>query len=205
MQALTRVRSQVRDASAPETSGVFRRRLGSSRVPSHDRSCQSVRQNLALLGDRPGTRYPLGFVKPKIVSNATCAYNLTGYPKLMGSLTHPGQLDLDEALKERNKKFNVDHKQKAKERENIKLPGVAESKTSTALYETQLTRSCRCGFVVEGCPVDLTTHMRPLYRSERDSVRITIERNKKTHFFAVNLQQCKSKIQDLSGCQISNQ
>lgn len=45
----------------------------------------------------------------------------------MGSLTNASQLNLDEALKDRNKKFNVDHKEKAELRKEIVLPGVATS------------------------------------------------------------------------------
>lgn len=47
-----------------------------------------------------------------------------GYPTLMGSLTEENQVDLDSALRERNARFNVDHHQKAKQREGIKKPEI---------------------------------------------------------------------------------
>ncbi|KAF2147593.1 uncharacterized protein K452DRAFT_331213 [Aplosporella prunicola CBS 121167] len=45
-----------------------------------------------------------------------------GYPHLMGSATHPSQVDLDEAMAERNKTFNVDHNKKAEARKVIDVP-----------------------------------------------------------------------------------
>ena len=47
-----------------------------------------------------------------------------GYPKLMGSLTSPGQLDLDHSLADRNARFGVNHHEKAKKRADIQGPGV---------------------------------------------------------------------------------
>ncbi|OZJ06315.1 hypothetical protein BZG36_00726 [Bifiguratus adelaidae] len=47
-----------------------------------------------------------------------------GYPKLMGSLTDHIQVDLDLALAERDMKFGVNYKDKAKSRETIACPGV---------------------------------------------------------------------------------
>jgi hypothetical protein len=45
----------------------------------------------------------------------------------MGSLTHESQLDIDPALVKRNESHNVDHKDKAQRRDDIKLPGVHQS------------------------------------------------------------------------------
>ena len=47
-----------------------------------------------------------------------------GYPKLMGSLTKPGQVNLDEVLRDRNERYKVDHNDKATKRKDIKGPGV---------------------------------------------------------------------------------
>jgi Protein of unknown function (DUF1264) len=47
-----------------------------------------------------------------------------GYPRLMGSLTKPGQLNVDEALKGRNQVYGVDLEKKRKVREAIEVPGV---------------------------------------------------------------------------------
>ena len=60
-------------------------------------------------------------------SHNVIAKYLTGYPKLMGSLTNSNQLDLDHALADRNKRFNVDHKEKAELRKEIVVPGLAAS------------------------------------------------------------------------------
>lgn len=55
-----------------------------------------------------------------------------GSPKLMGSLTREDQIDLDSALEHRNKEHDVDHKHKAKIREQagVKGPGVHENADS---------------------------------------------------------------------------
>ena len=45
----------------------------------------------------------------------------------MGSLTEPGQVDLDKTLGARDKDLGIDYKEKAKQRENIIPPGVLES------------------------------------------------------------------------------
>lgn len=42
-----------------------------------------------------------------------------GPPKLMGSLTQREQLDIDEVLKEKNQRFDVDHRRKAEVRRDI--------------------------------------------------------------------------------------
>ena len=47
-----------------------------------------------------------------------------GYPTLMGSLTEPRQLNLDEALHDRNERFRVDHEHKARVRDHLQLPGL---------------------------------------------------------------------------------
>ena len=47
-----------------------------------------------------------------------------GRPRLMGSMTEGGQTNMDEALKDRNKRFNVDHKDKARKRQGIEGPGI---------------------------------------------------------------------------------
>lgn len=47
-----------------------------------------------------------------------------GLPKLMGSLTEYKQLDIDEALKGRNERFQVDHRAKKEVRKDIEGPGV---------------------------------------------------------------------------------
>ena len=49
-----------------------------------------------------------------------------GHPPRMWSLTDARQLDIDGALKDRNHRFNVDHKLKAKVREHIEELGVHE-------------------------------------------------------------------------------
>jgi hypothetical protein len=53
-----------------------------------------------------------------------------GEPKLMGSLTEHKQLDIDRVLKDRNERFEVDHRQKATAREGIEGPGVHENADS---------------------------------------------------------------------------
>jgi len=50
-----------------------------------------------------------------------------GAPRLMGSLTEYQQLDLDKALADRNKRFQLDHNEKRKIRQGITGPGVAEN------------------------------------------------------------------------------
>ena len=50
-----------------------------------------------------------------------------GAPKLMGSLTEYKQLDIDEALADRNKRFDVDHRKKREVRKGIEGPGVAKN------------------------------------------------------------------------------
>ena len=70
---------------------------------------------------------PLGLWSLHEEFHGRFAYGHTGYPKLMGSLTNANQLNLDEALADRNKKFNVDHKVKAELRKEIVTPGVAAS------------------------------------------------------------------------------
>lgn len=47
-------------------------------------------------------------------------------PVWTGSLMKDGQVDLEETFGDRNKRFDVDHKYKAKLRKYIELPGVAE-------------------------------------------------------------------------------
>jgi hypothetical protein len=42
----------------------------------------------------------------------------------MGSLTNASQIDLDEALKERNERLGVDHKAKKEMRKGIEGPGI---------------------------------------------------------------------------------
>ena len=53
-----------------------------------------------------------------------------GGPMLMGSLTEDGQMDVDEAMKERNERFGIDIGGKRKIREEIELPEVAENADS---------------------------------------------------------------------------
>jgi len=53
-----------------------------------------------------------------------------GVPRLMGSLTEYGQLDIDEALRERNERFGVDHRHKRVVREGIVEPGIPENADS---------------------------------------------------------------------------
>ncbi|KAF7505407.1 hypothetical protein GJ744_000953 [Endocarpon pusillum] len=48
-----------------------------------------------------------------------------GYPRLMGSLTEPGQLNLDEVLKERNERHGIDMERKRRLRAGIQEPGVS--------------------------------------------------------------------------------
>lgn len=50
-----------------------------------------------------------------------------GEPKLMGSLTEHKQLDIDEALKDRNERFDVSHKRKSEIRKDIEGPGVHDN------------------------------------------------------------------------------
>ena len=47
-----------------------------------------------------------------------------GFPRLMGSLSEPGQIDLEKVLKERNEVHGVDLGHKQKLREEIIAPGV---------------------------------------------------------------------------------
>ena len=51
-----------------------------------------------------------------------------GKPTLMGSLTDSSQIDLDAALRNRNQRFEIDHRQKAQQRleAGVKGPGVHE-------------------------------------------------------------------------------
>lgn len=53
-----------------------------------------------------------------------------GYPKLMGSLVKPDQVNLEEVMKERNEVHRVDLGRKQKLREGIEAPGVAENADS---------------------------------------------------------------------------
>ena len=50
-----------------------------------------------------------------------------GRPTLMGSLTEERQTNVDEALKDRDRRFNVDHKDKARLRKGIEGPGIHEN------------------------------------------------------------------------------
>jgi len=50
-----------------------------------------------------------------------------GWPRLMGSLTEFEQLDIDEALKDRNARFNVDPAKKREVRRGIETPGIPEN------------------------------------------------------------------------------
>jgi len=50
-----------------------------------------------------------------------------GRPTLMGSLTESPQLNIDEALKDRNSRFDVDHRHKAEVRKDINEPGIHEN------------------------------------------------------------------------------
>ena len=50
-----------------------------------------------------------------------------GRPMLMGSLTEERQTKLDETLKDRNERFEVDHKEKAKLRQEIREPGIHQN------------------------------------------------------------------------------
>lgn len=50
-----------------------------------------------------------------------------GWPRLMGSLTDGRQTNLDEALKDRNERFDVDHRKKAEVRRGIQEPGIHEN------------------------------------------------------------------------------
>lgn len=45
-----------------------------------------------------------------------------GMPRLMGSLTDNRQLDIDEALSDRNHRFGVDHRRKAEARQSVEVP-----------------------------------------------------------------------------------
>lgn len=47
-----------------------------------------------------------------------------GYPRLMGSLTQAGQVQLEEVMKERNERHGVNLEKKRKLREGIEEPGV---------------------------------------------------------------------------------
>lgn len=49
---------------------------------------------------------------------------LLGRPRLMGSMAEGGQTNMDEALKDRNKRFDVDHKNKARKRQGIEGLGI---------------------------------------------------------------------------------
>lgn len=53
-----------------------------------------------------------------------------GMPRLMGSLTEYKQLDIDEALEDRNRRLKVDHRRKRDVREGIQGPGVHENADS---------------------------------------------------------------------------
>ena len=50
-----------------------------------------------------------------------------GHPKLMGSLTGSAQTSMDEVLKDKNTRGDVDRKDKEKKREGIKEPGIHEN------------------------------------------------------------------------------
>jgi len=47
-----------------------------------------------------------------------------GEPRLMGSLTAVDQADLEKLLESRDKQFEVDHREKAKQREGIPVPDI---------------------------------------------------------------------------------
>jgi hypothetical protein len=46
-----------------------------------------------------------------------------GWPKLMGSLTGGHQANMEEALRDRNRRLDVDHKDRAKLRQGLEEPG----------------------------------------------------------------------------------
>lgn len=50
-----------------------------------------------------------------------------GQPKLMGSLTSARQLDVDDAMAERNQRLGIDQKGKREARAGIVLPGIHEN------------------------------------------------------------------------------
>ena len=50
-----------------------------------------------------------------------------GRPTLMGSLTEDRQTNTDEVLKDRNERFEVNHRDKAKLRQGIEEPGIHEN------------------------------------------------------------------------------
>lgn len=53
-----------------------------------------------------------------------------GMPRLMGSLTGPEQVDIDEVLRDRNERFSVDHRKKAEVRKEINVPGIVDGADS---------------------------------------------------------------------------
>lgn len=50
-----------------------------------------------------------------------------GVPKLMGSLTEYEQIDIDKALADRNRRFDVDHVHKREVRQGIEGPGIPQN------------------------------------------------------------------------------
>jgi hypothetical protein len=50
-----------------------------------------------------------------------------GHPNLMGSLTRLAETNMDEVLKDKNRRGDVDRNGNAKEREGIKEPGIHEN------------------------------------------------------------------------------
>jgi Protein of unknown function (DUF1264) len=54
-----------------------------------------------------------------------------GRPHLMGSATHAGQVDLDQAMAKRNQTFGVHHSKKAEARKHIEVPAISERKCCT--------------------------------------------------------------------------
>lgn len=77
----------------------------------------------------------------------------------MGSITNEKQVDLDAALKERDERLGISHKEKAMRRNMLEGPGIPESKSiscaaslisfSSSPWYLSL-QSNRCGFMVEG-------------------------------------------------------
>ena len=87
----------------------------------------------------------------------------------MGSATHAGQVDLDGAMKERNREHGVHHGEKAKARAGLTHPGIPESMISSAVKHSETDSDVRCRLLVE--VVDPAYHLRRCHSTSGSCAR----------------------------------
>ena len=111
---------------------------------SHEYEVKSGMLVIPMLSSAPGQFDKLEMMEQQAMKEVIGLYGKTwhfwqvdkghelplGKPVLMGSLTKDGQVDLQEVLKDRNKRLNVDHVDKKEKRKEIEGPGVHENADS---------------------------------------------------------------------------